>query len=97
MTTRRPIPAVPTDRLPWVLAPLIPEERQAMAHICENASILDAGDTEHTYLIVPVTPTVLDTLAAFGADGEDCENDLEDEAQPDDEDRFRGGYIPAAL
>ena len=66
-TRRTPfIPVMPFDELSWAVGRLAPDERQAMAHICENASILDVEGVKHTYLIVPVTPQVLDTLAAFG-------------------------------
>ena len=84
------IPVLPSDELSWLLGGLMPEERQAMAHICENASILDVEGVKHTYLIVPVTPQVLDTLAAFGAGGEDREIEHDDEIETDgslDEDK----------
>lgn len=84
------IPVMPQDESSWLLGGLMPEERKAMAHICENASILDVEGVEHTYLIVPVTPKVLDTLATFGADGEDREIEHDDEIETDgslDEDK----------
>ena len=77
------IPVMPTDELSWLLGGLMPEERQAMAHICENASILGVEDVEHTYLVVPVTETVLDTLATFGADSEDREIEQDHEIEVD--------------
>jgi len=51
--------------------------------ICETADLVIVDDRLH--LIVPALDGLMDTLAAFEAEGEDRENDLEDEPQPDDE------------
>ncbi len=78
------IPFFPAHWLPWLLAPLVPAERKAMAEIAESAEILDVDG--ETWLLVPVTSQeTLDTLAAFAAEGEDCQNDLEDEEEQDDD------------
>lgn len=78
------VPALPDDYLGSILDRLTPKERQAMRWIVENADMLIVG--EETYLIAPVPAKVIDTLAAFEADMEDRENDLEDEKDEGEED-----------
>ena len=58
---------------------LTPPEQRAMAQICQTADLLQ---TEvGTFLLVPADPELITTLAAFDAQGEDRENDLEDEPE----------------
>ena len=80
------IPPLPEDELAWLAGELGPGERQAMRHIAANADILTVDD--QLWLLVPVGqhPELLDVLAAFEADGEDRENDLEDEPDEGRED-----------
>ena len=80
----KPFPAVPEHCLPWLAGRLAPIERKALQLICETADLV-VVDEGHGYLIVPVTGILIDILAAFEAEGEDRENDLEDEPMPDDE------------
>ncbi len=59
--------------LPWLVADLGPPERRALREIVER------GDLAHVngqaYLVAPVSPETLDTLAAFEAEGEDREDE----------------------
>ncbi len=76
-------PSVPVPEcsvLPWVLDKLAPDERFAMAEIAENADVLEVDG--EMWLLAPIaSQRTLDALAAFGAEGEDVENDLEDELE----------------
>jgi hypothetical protein len=51
--------------------------------IVENADLIQVGEDAPPFLLVQVSPDLLDTLAAFGAEAEDRENDLEDEPTED--------------
>ncbi len=59
--------------LPWLTENLGPPERRALREIVER------GDLAHVdgqaYLVAPVSPETLDTLAAFEAEGEDREDE----------------------
>ena len=81
--TEKPIPAIADHRLQWLAGKLGPAERRALRMIVETADLALIGDDLH--LIVPVFGDLIDTLAAFEAEGEDRENDLCDEPHPDDE------------
>jgi hypothetical protein len=59
-------------------------ERRALEEIVENGDILIVDG--YAYLLAPVRPETVDILAAFGAEAEDRENDLCDEANEDPED-----------
>lgn len=84
-TERAPfIPAAPAHELHWLLAPLVPAERKALEAIVECADILTIDGEVH--LILPARPELLDALAAYAAEGEDRENDLEDEKDEGEED-----------
>ena len=85
---RRFIPALPDFDLRYWVGKLAPPERKALAQICETADLLTVDD--RPWLLVPADPRLLDTLAAFGAEAEDRENDLEDEPQADDEPSLGG-------
>ena len=73
------IPALPDGKLAWLAGQLGPEERRAMRYICLTADVLEVDDA--AYLLVPVDRDhrLVDALAAFKAEGEDRENDLDDE------------------
>ena len=81
--TETSIPAVSDVQLHWLTRKLGPAERRALRMIVETADLVIVDDRPH--LIVPALDDLIDTLAAFEAEGEDRENDLEDEPQPDDE------------
>ena len=79
------IPSIDERALSLLASELGPDERKALRHIVETADVLDLG--EHgTWLLAPATAALLDTLAAFEADGEDREYDLEDERDESYED-----------
>ncbi len=81
-TTNPYIPSVGATELAWLLDPLIPAERKAMAEIADSADLLTVDG--EVWLLAPITSqSTLDTLAEFAALGEDCENDLEDEVETD--------------
>ena len=82
------IPSVDERALSWLAGKLGPDERKALRHIAETADLIETGDS--TWLLAPVTADLVDTLAAFEADGEDRENDLYDEPQADDEPSLGG-------
>lgn len=77
------LPAVADWQLLGMSLRLTPPEQRAMAQICQTADLLqtEAG----AFLLVPCDAKLLDTLAAFDAQGEDRENDLEDEPDHDNE------------
>ena len=85
---RRFVPALPDCALNHLIGKLAPPERKALAQICETADVLTVDD--RPWLLVPADPRLLDTLAVFGAEAEDRENDLEDEPQRDDEPSLGG-------
>ena len=77
---RKPfLPALDDVGLSLMLGGLAPRERKAMAAIAESADLLTIDDK--SWLLVPASPQLLDTLAAFGA--EDREPCLEDEPNGD--------------
>ncbi len=78
------IPAIPDGPLGSLLTDLTPRERRAMRHIATNADLLDVDGK--SWLLVPATRDVVDTLAEFEADMEDRENDLGDEKDEGEED-----------
>ena len=84
--SRRPrfIPALPDYELDHLIGKLAPPERKALAQICETADLLTVD--ERPWLLVPADPKLLDTLAVFGAEAEDRENDLENERDDRDND-----------
>ena len=67
-------PALPDYELDHLIGKLAPSERKALAQICETANLLTVD--EEPWLLVPADPRLLDTLAVFGAEAEDRENDL---------------------
>ena len=86
-TTNPFIPSVGATELAWLFDPLIPAERRAMAELVETAEVLIV-DGEMWLLAPVISQHMLDTLAAFASEGEDCENDLEDEIEEDDDSRI---------
>ena len=81
---RKPfIPALDDVGLAHMLGDLAPDERKAMAEIADTADVLDVEG--QAWLLVPASPWLLDTLAAFGAEAEDREPCLEDEPGVDRE------------
>ena len=75
--TARFIPALANHELAFAVGALAPPEREAMAEIADTADLFTV--TGRSWLLVPASPWLIDTLAAFGAEAEDRENDLEDE------------------
>ena len=79
---RKPfLPALGDVGLALMLGGLAPPERRAMATIAESADLLTVEDK--SWLLVPASAWLLDTLAVFGAEAEDCEPSLEDEPETD--------------
>jgi hypothetical protein len=66
-----------------LLGDLAPDERKALDWIVENADLIQVREAAAPYLLVEAFPWLLDTLAAFDAEAEDRENDLEDEPSED--------------
>ena len=85
----KPIPAIADCHLHWITRDLGPAERKALRMICETADLVIVDDQLH--LIVPALDGLMDTLAAFEAEAEDRENDLEDEPQDVDDDQTEYG------
>ena len=81
-TTNPYIPSVGATELAWLLDPLIPAERKAMAELVETAEVLIV-DGEMWLLAPVISQHMLDTLAAFASEGEDRENGLDDEIEED--------------
>ena len=79
MTAHRFIPALAYHELAFALGALAPPERKAMAEIAYTADLLIVEDK--SWLLVPASPWLIDTLAAFGA--EDREPYLEGEPDHD--------------
>ncbi len=78
------LPAVADWQLLGMSLRLTPPEQRAMAQICQTADLLQ---TEvGAFLLVPADPELIGILAAFDAQGEDRENDLEDEPDEGEED-----------
>ena len=75
------IPAIAYAELAFALGALAPPERRAMAEIADTADLFTVDDK--SWLLVPASPQLLDTLAAFGAEAEDREPGLDDEAETD--------------
>ena len=74
------VPAVDTVALNWALAEVTPIERQALEYIVENADLI-AVEGGAGFLLIEAPPKLLDILATVGAEAQDRENDLEDEAE----------------
>lgn len=79
--TARLIPALADRELAYALGALAPPERRAMATIAESADLLTVEDK--SWLLVPASPWLLDVLSMFGAEAEDREPGLDDEAETD--------------
>ena len=62
----------PAD-LPWLTCDLGPPERRALREIVERGDLAMADG--QPYLVTPVSPETLDTLAAFEAEAEDREDE----------------------
>lgn len=85
MTMTTPfIPAAPEHYLPFVLGRLAPTDRRALCAIVESVQMVPV-EGGPDLLVMPATPELIDALAAFMAEAEDRENDLEDEEPEDDE------------
>lgn len=81
MAHNMPSPAgLPPSALPWLTGDLGPPERRALREIVERSDL--AMVDGQAYLVAPVSPATIDTLAAFSAEGED----MEDEPVEDDGD-----------
>ncbi len=77
---REIIPRMPTSELTHLEGELGPDERRAMRALCQTADLFVVGD--QAYLLAPVTPALVDTLAVFEAEGYDREPD--DQPEVDD-------------
>ena len=70
MTRSRDYPA---GALFWLTCDLGPPERRALREIVERGDL--AMVNGQAYLVAPVSPETIDTLAAFEAEGEDREDE----------------------
>lgn len=84
MTPAPVVPALCDVGMDWLVGGLMVPERKALKEIVENGDILFIDG--YAYLLAPVCPQIVDTLAAFGAEAEDRESDLCDEQSEDLED-----------
>ena len=75
------MPAIVAHDLAFMLGALAPSERQAMATIAESADVFTFEN--QSWLLVPAPAWLIDTLALFGAECEDREPGLDDEAETD--------------
>jgi len=78
------VPSLPEEAFGPMLKSLTPDERLAMRTIVQGADLIETAGKR--FLLVEVDERTLDTLAAFEAEMEDRENDLEDEPQDIDDD-----------
>ena len=69
-TTPRPefIPALPEHALIWLAGELGPSERRAMREIVERGDLAEVNGEQ--FIVAPVSPTTIDALAAFEAEGD---------------------------
>ena len=85
------LPAVPAHVLSWLAGELGPDERLAMREIAERADLIFVDG--QTYLVAPVTPRCIDTLAAFEADAEDREPEPDEPSIGPYDDREQGAAL----
>ena len=94
---RKFIPPMPTCELTHLEGELGPDERRAMRALCQTADLFVVGD--QAYLLAPVTPALVDTLAVFEAEGYDREPDdgpeLDDPSEFDDPGEANGDQEPS--
>ncbi len=64
---------LPAGALSWLTCDLGPPERRALREIVERGDL--AMVDGQPFLVAPVSPETLDTLAAFEAEGEDREDE----------------------
>ncbi|MGE0733729.1 MAG: hypothetical protein AB7G15_15475 [Alphaproteobacteria bacterium] len=80
---REAMPALP-EHVAELLVRVTPAERQALETIVATADLIDVPGAP--FLLVPATPALLDTLAAFDAAQADLEPDQDREACCDQDD-----------
>ncbi len=94
---REIIPPMPTSELIHLEGELGPDERRAMRALCQTADLFVVGD--QAFLLAPVSPALVDTLATFEAEGEgrepDDEPELDDPPERDDPDEANGDQEPS--
>lgn len=76
-------PVYPGGHLGFALGQLSKAERRAMRQIAENADLVMVD--HKTFLVAKITAATAHALAAFEAEMEDRENDLDDEGEEDDD------------
>ena len=83
------VPSTPATELIHLEGELGPDERRAMRALCQTADLFVVDD--QAYLLAPVAPALLNTLAAFESEGYDREpddapelDDLPDRPEDDD-------------
>ncbi len=79
--TVRLIPALAYHELAFAVGALAPPERKALAVIAESTDLFTVEGK--SWLLTPAPPWLIDTLAAVGAEAEDREPGLDDEAETD--------------
>ena len=93
---RKITPPMPASELVHLEGELGPDERKALRALCQTADLFVVGD--QAYLLAPVTPALVDTLAAFEAKGDDREPDdepeIDDPPELDDPDEANGDQEP---
>ena len=86
------IPAMEGHWLSWLAGKLGPPERRALREIVETGDLVK--ENGHTYIVARLSSATIDALAAFEAEGEDRENDLEDEPETDTEPNLGNASFP---
>ena len=89
-------PRMPASGLTHLEGELGPDERRAMRALCQTADLFVVGD--QAYLLAPVTPALVDTLAVFEAEASEREPDdapeLDDPPEIGDHDEANGDQEP---
>ena len=91
---RMATPPMPASGLTHLEGELGPEERRAMRALCQTADLFVVGD--QSYLLAPVTPALVDTLAAFESDDREPDDapELDDPPEIGDPDEANGDQEP---
>lgn len=93
---RKVTPPMPATELEHLEGELGPDERRAMRALCQTADLFVVSD--QAYLLAPVSPALVDTLATFEAEGYDREPDdgpeIDDPPERDDPDEANGDQEP---
>ncbi len=84
------MPPLPEEALAWLIGRAIPSERKALAQIVETADLVMIDG--EPWLVIPALGQLLDRLAAFQAEAEDREPDVDTEGEDADTPYGSGAY-----